>query len=144
LTLVEVLRDENRKRAVIADGVRLVESEVRARSGLSGMAVRTGYKALTAVRPGVVEAALTALLPEFAPVLDPFYAAGRAAGSVRDYFGSHAEPIADALLAVTDRRAATASHQGVKRAYQGLRGLARREVAQSVPGLARLIEKHVG
>lgn len=144
MTLTEILRDEARRRAVVVDGALLIEREVAARGGLSGFAVKAGYKALKAVRPGVVEVALAALLPEFAPAIDPLYAQARASGDLHAWFAAHADAIADALLAVTDRRAAVATQPGLKRVYAGLRATARREVAQSVPGLGRLIEKHVG
>jgi hypothetical protein len=144
VTLVEVLQDDARRRAVVADGARLVESEVALRSGLSGLAIKAGYKTLKSIRPGVVEQALGMLLPEFAPVLDPFYARGAASGDPAAYFTAHADAIADALLAVTDRRAAASSHGTLRRAYNGLRGTAKREVAASVPALARLIGRHAG
>ncbi len=144
MTLVEALRDPVKRRAVVADGVLLVESEVARRRGLSGLAVKAGFQVVKATRPGVVAAALESLLPEFAPVLDPYLAAARASGDAFTYLSAHADSIADALLAVTDRKAKLSSHRGLKQAYGGLRGTARREVAQSVPGLARLVEKHLG
>ncbi len=139
-----MLKDEARKRRVVDDAATLVESEVALRTGFSGLAVKAGYRAIQAVKPGVVEAALSALLPEFAPAIDPFYARAKESGNLRAWFTSHADEIAEALLSVTDRRAAASSHATLKRAYGGLRGSARREVAQSVPALAGLIEKHVG
>ena len=143
MTLVEVLRDEAKRRAVVRDGVQVIDDEVASRGGLSGLALRAGYKAVQAVQPNMVASALNLLLPEFAPVLDPFYAAGRAEGDVERHFRTHSAAIADALLAVTDRRAAKSSNAVVKRAYASLRGTAQREVATSVPRLAGLIRRHV-
>jgi len=143
VTLVEVLRDETRRRAVVRDGVQVIDDEVASRGGLSGLALKAGYRAVQAVQPNMVAAALGMLLPEFAPVLDPFYAAGRAEGDVERHFRTHATAIADALLAVTDRRAKASSNAVVKKAYGALRGTAQREVAASVPRLAILIRRHV-
>jgi hypothetical protein len=144
VTLVEVLRDDVRRRAVIHDGALLIDAEVASRSGLSGLALKAGYKAVKAMRPGIIEHALAALLPEFAPALDPFYERGRAEGDVDAYFRTHAQAIASALLAVTDRRAERGDNGALKRIYATLRSSAHREVAASVPRLGGLIRKHVG
>lgn len=143
MTLVEVLGDPAKKAEVVRDAARLLDDEVAARGGLSGIALKAGYKTVKAVKPGVIESVLQVLLPEFAPVLDPYVAAGRKEGSLQAHFQRHADAIANGLLAVTDRRAERSSHATLKRAYGSLRGTAQREVAASVPKLAPLVDRHV-
>jgi hypothetical protein len=144
VTLVEVLKDPAKKQAVVRDGAQLIDDEVSSRSGLSGMAIKAGYKSVKAIKPGIIEGALHMLLPDFAPALDPFYEKGRAEGNVDAYFTKNAVTIAEAMLQVTDRRAQGAQNAVMKKVYQTLRGSAQKEVAGSVPRLAGLILRHVG
>ena len=142
-TLVETLNDPIAMRAVISDSANLVESEVAKRGGLSGMALKAGYKTVKAIKPGIIHDALRSLLPEFAPAIDPHFATARESGDVQAYFRRESGPIADALLGVTDARAERAKNRVMKKVYGKLRGQARGQVEQSLPGLADLIERHV-
>lgn len=142
-TLTDVLKDQTRSRAVVADGVRLIEEEVASKGGLSGMAIKAGYKTVKAIKPGIIEEALGHLLPDFAPILDPFYVKARETGNVKTYFTQNAERIADALLSVTDRKRDRAKNGVMRKAYDGLRPQAKKHTAEAMPRLADLIAKHV-
>ena len=50
--------------------------------------------------------------------------------------------IAEALLGITDDRAARAPGGVVKKSYEKLRPTAKKHVEEAVPGVARLIDKH--
>lgn len=143
-SLVEVLNDPSRRESVIQDSVTLLEAEVASKSGLRGAAVKAGYKALKKVKPGIVRAAISKLLPEFAPVMDPYYQKARETGDVRGYFTRESNRIADALLGVTDAKAQNADNQVMKKIYNGLRGQAQQHTAAAMPAVADLIERHVG
>lgn len=144
MSLVEVLRDPARRRAVVADGVRLIEEEVASKRGLSGAALKAGFKTVQKLKPGIVAHALDRLLPEFAPRVDPYYVQAAAQGDVRAFFEARASEIADALLAVTDEKARTAQNAVMLKVYRGLRGHAHAHTVAAVPRLADLILKHVG
>ena len=100
MTLVETLNDPTRADAVVRDGVLFIEKEVRSKSGLRGMALKGGYKAVRKIRPGIIEDALGSLLPRFAPAIDPHYAKAKGEGDVRSYFVRNADTIAESLLGV--------------------------------------------
>lgn len=142
-TLVDVLKDPARHRAVVADGVRMIDDEVHARGGLSGLALKAGYKAVRTLKPHIIEEALGMLLPEFAPAVDPFLVNGRAEGDVRAHFRKHDHAIANALLGVTDRKRKNSKNPVIKRAYDGLRPQAERLTVEAVPRLADLILRHI-
>ncbi|MCO4743920.1 MAG: hypothetical protein KC912_03970 [Proteobacteria bacterium] len=142
-TLTETLQDATRKAAIVTDGARMVDEEVASRGGMKGMALRAGYKTVKRLKPGIIEAALNSLIPEFAPAVDPFYAKGVESGNVDAYFKSHSSAIADALLGVTDARAQRAENRVMKKVYRSLRGQAKTNVEQSLPRLAELIQRHV-
>ena len=143
MTLSEALSDPTRKAAVIRDGAALIDSEVASKSGLSGMALKAGYKTIKRLSPGMIGHALGVLLPEFAPAIDPHYAKAKAAGDVQAHFIANSSEIAEALLAVTDGKARRAQNRVMLKVYNSLRGQAKAHVQAAMPGLARMIAQHV-
>lgn len=143
MNLNDVLNDEASKASIIEDVVRLIDGEVANQKGLSGVAVKAGYKLVQGVKPGFVRNVVQALLPEFAAVLEPIREQALAEGqTVSGYFAAHSQEIAEALLVVTDGRAQKSDHGSVKGAYTKLRGSARKNVESAVPGLGAIIEKY--
>lgn len=129
--------------AVIADACALIDDEVDRASGLSAMAIRSAYRVLTGVRPGTVPRAVDGLLDPFADRLDPFYQEHVTTGRpLAEVLVRQRTSMADALLSITDDRAARTSQVTVRRAYQRVRGSARRYVEAAAPGIAELIAAH--
>jgi len=143
MNLNDVLSDEAKQASIIEDVCRLVDDEVGKQRGLSGVAVKAGYKLVQGVKPGFVRNVVQALLPEFAAALEPIREQAVAQGqTVSGYFSAHTAEVAEALLAVTDGRAQSSEHGSVRGAYGKLRGSARKNVQSAVPGLGKIIEKH--
>jgi len=143
MNLNDVLSDEAKRASIIEDVCRLVDDEVGKQRGLSGVAVKAGYKLVQGVKPGFVRNVVQALLPEFAVALEPIREQAVAQGqTVSGYFSAHTAEVAEALLAVTDGRAQSSEHGSVRGAYGKLRGSARKNVQSAVPGLGKIIEKH--
>jgi hypothetical protein len=142
VSLQDKLRDPATGRVVVDDAVRILDEEVAARSGLSGMAVKAGYKTVKALKPGMIQAALGMLLPEFAPVVEPHWERAKITPDPRGYFRAHAGEIADGLLGVTDRRAARAQNAVMKKVYAQLRPSAREHTMAGVPRLVDLLQRH--
>lgn len=143
--LVNILTDDQKKSAVVDDCINLIDNEVKDKGGLSGMAIKAGYKAVQGVKPGFVRNVVTDLLPEFARVLEPVYqdAKGQSA-SIATYFTSNSGRVADALLGITDEKAERSKNGLVRGTYQKLRGTAKSHVEAAVPRLGQLIEKYAG
>ena len=143
MNLNDVLNDEAKRASIIEDVCHLVDNEVGKQRGLSGVAVKAGYKLVQGVKPGFVRNVVQALLPEFAAALEPIREQAVAQGqTVSGYFSAHTAEVAEALLAVTDGRAQRSEHGSVKGAYGKLRGSARKNVESAVPGLGKIIEKY--
>jgi len=148
-TLVEKITAPDVQPKVIEDCLQLIESEVAGKRGLSGVAVKTGYKVIKAIKPGMIRDAVTGLLPEFATALEPMYVASGAAdggdGS-GDKFARHlnadANGAADLMLGVTDAKAARAKNKTLQKTYSRLRGSAQKHVSDAVPGLAKTLCKY--
>lgn len=143
--LKDKLLDTSVRPLVVSDCVTLVDSEVSSKSGISGAIVKTGYKAFKAVKPTIVKDAVEHLLNDFTTVLDKYYDEFKAAGAAS--FESWVKPkdtkLADDLLKVTDDIIAKSDKNALKKIYGGLRKIAQKNVAQAVPGTARLVEKHM-
>lgn len=145
VTLVSRLTAPDRRRQVIADCVALIDEEVGRKGGFSGAAIKLAYSTVKAVKPGFVAEAVDHLLDDFARRLEPFYQAHRKQGGARslpDFMTGESGQVADALLGITDERAARAQGGVVKKSYEKLRPTARKHVEEAVPGIARLIDKH--
>lgn len=144
MNLNDVLNDDATRTSIIEEVCRLVDDEVTKQRGLSGVAVKTGYKVVQSVKPGFIRNVVQSLLPEFAAALEPIRERATAQGtSVSEYFGAHTKDVAEALLAVTDGRASSSPHASVKGAYTKLRGSARKNVESAVPGLGLIIDKYI-
>lgn len=148
-TLVEKITAPEVHPQVIESCLQLIESEVASKSGLSGAAVKAGYKVVKTLKPGMIQDVVTKLLPEFAQALQPMYdksgaaAAGDASGKTfSDYLVAHQDAAADALLGVTDRKAANAQNKTLQKTYERLRGGAKTHVTAAIPGLARTLGRY--
>lgn len=145
-TLAEKLTDSDETRLkVVKACVALIDAEVAAKRGLSGMAIKTGYKVINAIKPNMVGKAVNSLLPEFAEALQPIYekstqGADDPGDAFAKYLTAHQDEAADALLAVTDAKAKGANNATIKATYDRLRGTAKANVVSAVPGLATALK----
>jgi hypothetical protein len=144
MSLGDVINDPTKRPAIVADCCALIDEEVAAKGGLSGLAVKAGYAAVKGVKPGFIREVVEKLLPEFATHLDPMWDEGKKTGNATAFFQSNRSRVADALLAVTDERSKHAKSSVVRGTYEKLRGSAKKNVEEAVPRLARLLTKHVG
>jgi hypothetical protein len=142
-SLKEQLGAGEKRELVIKDAITVLDQEVADKGGITGFAIKGGYKLVQGIRPGFVQNVVANLLDDFLDVMDPLYqeaqAKGRPAGA---YLIENKGRMAEALLAVTDRRAAKADSGTIKKAYEKLRPLAKGQVEAAAPRLAALLEKH--
>ena len=126
-TVSEALLEPTRRPVAVAALTEVIDAEVADKSGLGGAAVKAGYAAVKKLRGDFVTTATDRLLPQFASALDPFWATKE-----DQPFGAHlasqSDAAADALLAVTDGRAARTSNAAAAKVYGSLRGRAKSHV----------------
>ncbi|MBH0118578.1 hypothetical protein M1M07_15875 [Rhodococcus sp. HM1] len=130
--------------AVIADVEALIDAEVSDKKGASGLALKGGYAAVKKVGPSIVPGAIEGLLPEFVEKIQPFWNEFGGNGSFADFLVAREDEVSNALLGVTDERIAGSSKTAVKKVYDSLRGSAQKHVAEALPRLGALIQKHAG
>lgn len=140
--LTEALTAPDKKSAVVDDCLALIDAEVADKGGLTGLAIKAGYKTVQGIKPGFVRQVVSDLLPEFAQALEPIYQESKANGKpVREHFMANAPRVADALLTITDEKAKRSKSGMVKGTYEKLRGSAKKNVEAAVPRLGAMIEK---
>lgn len=144
-SLVERIGAEPLRAKVIEDCVELIDAQVKAKGGLSGMAIKGAYATIKTIKrgfvPGVVDALLDDWLGKLQPHHDKWSAGG--SGTFAEFVIARSDDVAEDLLQVTDERAARTSHTTAKKAYEKMRGGAKKNVIEAIPDLARLIERHM-
>jgi len=142
-SLREKLEDPERRKAIIKDACEVLDQEVADKSGLAGMAVKGAYKVVKGVKPGFIPETVDYLLNDFVGALEPIYEESVQKGEAPGrYLESNRSRMADALLAITDRRAERAKNLSIKKLYGKLRPAAKKHVEAAAPRLGRLLERH--
>lgn len=143
-TLEEILLAPDTQPRVIADCYALLEQEVGGLSGISGIAVKVAYKAVITFAPGHVRFMVESLLPDMVDKLEPFWSDfGTSGGSeFGDYLAKRSDEVSEALLSVTDARAAASDRPTIIKAYSSVRGSAARHIEAALPQVGKLVLKY--
>jgi hypothetical protein len=145
-TLQEILLTPDTKPQVTADCLTLIQQEVSAKSGVSGTAVKLAYKTVNAFASGYVQSMVETLLPDMIAKLEPYWADFNASGAsgFGDYLAKRGDEVSDALLSVTDARAAASDRPTIIKAYRSVRGGAVKHVAAALPAVGALVQTYAG
>lgn len=142
-TLKDTLLAPATRPTVIRDCEQIIHDEVADKKGVSGLAIKAAFKTVTTFKKGIIPDVVDILLDDFVTEMEPFYAEHRAADrELRPYLIEHADRIADALLRITDQRADRSRHATLVKAYKKLRPQGQRQVADAMPRIAAMLQKH--
>lgn len=143
-TLQQILLAPDVRRDVLTDCFTLIDQEFSDLSGVSGTAVRLAFKTVNTFMPGHVYHMVEVLLPDLVAQLEPFWADFATSGGSEfgDYLAKRGDEVAQALLTVTDDRAAASGRPTVIKAYKTVRGGAARHVKNSLPRVGDLVMKY--
>jgi hypothetical protein len=142
-TLKERLGGGDKRQQVIDDACRVLDEEVNDKGGLGGMAVKAAYSVVKGISPGFIRGAVDTLLDEFLDALDPFHREAIEKGKrPSDHVRAEAGRVAEALLAVTDRRAERTDSGLLRKTYDRLRSSAKKHVEAAAPRMGQLIDRH--
>jgi len=143
-TLQEILLAPDTRPQVIADCHTLLQQEVAGMSGISGTAVKLAYKTVITFAPGHVRFMVETLLPRMVDNLQPFWADFNTSGGSEfgDYLAKRGDEVSEALLSVTDARAAASDRPTIIKAYGSVRGSAVRHVEAALPQVGNLVLKY--
>jgi hypothetical protein len=145
-TLQEILLAPDTQPQVMADCYTLIEQELSDKSGMSGTAVKLAYKTVNTFMPGHVHHMVEILLPDMLAQLEPFWVDFCASGSsgFGDYLVKRSDEVTQALLSVSDARAAGSGRPTVVRAYGSVRGSAAKHIGAALPRVGDLVLKYAG
>ena len=145
-TLQEILLAPDTQPQVMADCYTLIEQELSDKSGMSGAAVKLAYKTVNTFMPGHVHHMVEVMLPDMLAQLEPFWVDFCASGSsgFGDYLVKRSDEVTQALLSVSDARAAGSGRPTVLRAYGSVRGSAVKHIGAALPRVGDLVLKYAG
>lgn len=140
-----IAADATKRKQLVSELTALIADEVKRTGGMTGFAVKGGYKVVSSLKGGqMIPIAVNSLLDQFIDGIEPL--TQRFAESAENDFARfmklNERDAVNALLAVTDRRARTASN-AVQGAYRKLRPLAERQVSSALPEVGRVLGKYL-
>ncbi len=143
--LKQILGVEPARPRVVAECVTLVDAQVKAKSGLGGVAVKGAYGTVKRIKKRFVPEVVDALLDEWLEQLEPYYQTWSAggSGSFSDYLTARSDEVSEDLLSVTDGRAAKSKHKTAAKLYKKMRGKAKANVVEAIPELSKLLMRHL-
>ena len=143
-TLQEILLAPDTQPKVLTDCYTLIEQEISDKSGVSGTAVKLAYKTVNTFMPGHIRYMVGDLLPQIVGQLEPYWAAFSTSGGSEfgDYLAKRGEEVSEALLSVTDARAAASGRPTIIKAYGAVRGSAVKHVEAALPRVGDLVLKY--
>ena len=145
-TLQQIMLAPDIRRDVLTDCFTLIDQEMSDLSGVSGTAVKLAFKTVNTFMPGHVYHMVEILLPDMVTQLEPFWADFTTSGgsAFGDYLAKRGDEVAQALLTVTDDRAAASGRPTVIKAYRAVRGGAAKHVQNALPRVGDLVVKYAG
>jgi hypothetical protein len=143
-TLQEILLTPENQPKVIDDCYALIQQEISEMSGISGTAIKIAYKTVITFASGHIHYILHALLPNIVDQLQPYWADFNASGGSEfgDYLAKRGDEVSEALLSVTDARAAASGRPTIIRAYRTVRVSGVKHVEAALPHLGDLVLKY--
>ncbi|MGB3292905.1 MAG: hypothetical protein WBB01_07965 [Phormidesmis sp.] len=144
MELTDKIQDKAVRDRIAADCTQLIDTQVAAKRGLGGMALKAAYGAVKGLGGDYILGAVKRLLPEVAEALDPLWAEGVKTGDPVAYLSENSDRTAEVILSTTDQRIERKASGGIIGAsYKKLRKSVKNDVATAVPGLAQIIDKHI-
>ena len=132
----------NNKAMVVDDCCKMIDQQLAAKSGMSGIAIKTAFSALKGVKPGYIPYIVEQLLPQFLTALDPLWNEGIEKGDPAGHLVASRSETADAMLGITDARVKNTQRQVIKGTYEKFRGCAKKHVEEAIPDLAKIVDKY--
>jgi len=139
--LVEQLGKEPGRQAVITDCCDLIDAQVKQK----GFLIKSAYATIKTIKRKFVPEVVDSLLDDWLGKLQPHFDKWSANKSttLTQFLVARSDDVAEDLLSVTDERAQKTSHGTAKKMYLKMRDGAKKNVVESIPDLAALIEKHL-
>jgi hypothetical protein len=140
--LSHIAKDQQATASIAADCTQLIDEQVSAKSGLSGLAFKAAYGVVKGLGGDYIPGALGRLLPETLSALDPLWNEGTQGGDPVAHLIQNSDRTADAILSATDARIERASNKLICSSYNKFRSSVKGDIVAAVPGFAQILGKH--
>lgn len=140
--LSDQIKDPQVQASIAADCAKLIDEQVAAKGGISGLALKATYGVVKGLGANYVVGAIERLLPDVLVALDPIWNEGVAAGNPVEHLATRPTETADRVLSVTDARIQKTNNGVVRGAYNKLRQSVKQDVEAAVPDLAKIIGQY--
>ncbi len=144
MKLTDKVKDPAAKKAIAKDCTQLIDRQVSAKGGLSGMALKTAYGVVKGIGSDYVPGAIARLLPEACAAIEPIWEEGVAKGDPVAHLSANSDRTADSILGATDARIARVGNGLIVGTYKKLRKSIKSDVVTAVPGVAQILQQHIG
>ena len=146
-TLQEMLLAPAIRPTVVADCEDLVTDQVAELSGVTGAAMKLAYNTVRKFDANHIHGMIETILPNVADALQPYWAQFSeeftpSSGDFGGFLAAREDEVAEALLAITDRRRDNSVRPTIVKAYNTIRGRASKQVKAALPALGLLIQKY--
>jgi hypothetical protein len=146
-TLQEMLLAPDIQPLVVEDSEALVTDQVADLCGVTGAAIKLAYNTVRKFDANHIHGMIETILPNVADALQPYWAQFSAeftpsSGDFGGYLAAREDEVAEALLAITDRRRDNSVRPTIVKAYNTIRGRASKQVKAALPALGLLIQKY--
>ncbi|HEY9659067.1 MAG TPA: hypothetical protein V6C65_11490 [Allocoleopsis sp.] len=141
--LSDKIHDQTVRANLVADCAKLMDEQVAAKNGISGLALKAAYGVVKGVGPTYIPGALHRLLPDALAALDPMWNEGIQLGDPVQHLIDNRSRTADTLLSITDTKIEKSKNGAVRASYSKLRKSVKGDVEEAVPGLAKILGTHV-
>ncbi|WP_409484065.1 DUF6918 family protein [Arsenicicoccus dermatophilus] len=138
-SLPETLLDPARRDTAVDTLTGVVDAEIADKKGVSGTVLKTAYSAVKKINDGIVRKAVDAMLPDAAAAMQPLWET-RGTTPFGEHLAANSSQAADALLAVSDKRAANPKHAAIAKIYNGVRPKAKEHVVAALPRVGSAVE----
>ena|SRR5882757_5235883 len=140
-SLVEKLARDPVRPQMITDCVDLIDAQVKQK----GFVIKSAYATIKAIKKKFVPEVVDSMLDEWLEKIQPHFDKWSVAqtSTFTNYLVARGDDVAEDLLAVTDARAEKTSHTTAKKMYGRMREGAKKNVIESIPALAQMIERRL-
>ncbi|MBD2465079.1 hypothetical protein H6G89_29150 [Oscillatoria sp. FACHB-1407] len=141
--LKDKLKDKTIQANLVADCAKLMDEQVAAKGGISGMALKAAYSVVKGIEPSYIPKAIQRLLPDALAALEPMWDEGMQSGDPAAYLTQNRSRTADTLLSITDVKIENSKNGAVRASYNQFRKSVKNDVEEAVPGLAKILRTHI-
>ena len=142
MKLSEQIEDKQIRLNIAEDCVKLMDNQVEAKTGITGILFKTLYKGLESITPKYAQKAIFNLIPSISQAINPLWDEGKEKGNPVTYLQNNCTLTANTILSVTDERIRKTKNKIIKVSYEKIRHVLQDEIEQIVPQLAEILGKY--